>query len=249
MVLIATAAAVDANSYASVARAEIILGQRLYATDWDNAAETPDAAGYLANGGATPGSTSIAVDSGSGTFTAGSKVQFAGHETIYTVSTALAAAGNLVLTSGLTQAVEDDEIVTRITASTREKSLIWATSLLDAMMIWKGTIRTEDQALRWPRSGVYKPDGYTYDYDTIPSLLEVGTSELALYLLGTNSFEVPGLLGQGIAEAKLGPLSVKVDKSERQDVIPENILSILSPLGELEPEADFGTKIIPLKRV
>ena len=247
-VLIETAKATNANSYLSVLRGNAILGLRLYTTKWDDAGLTPNADGYLVNGGATTGSTTIAVDTGTGTFTATSEVQFASHSTIYAVSTALSAAGNLVITTGLTEAVADDEVVSRITAYEKEKALVWATTLLDSVMIWNGTQRTTTQRLGWPRSGVVDPAGNSYDYDTIPELLEIGTAELALVLLERNKFALPGILGQGLKEAKLGPMTVKVDSTQQEDVIPQNILAILSPLGHLEPEADVGSRVMALWR-
>jgi len=248
MVLVATVKDAAANSFLTVARADVILGQRLYSTDWDSAGTTPDAAGYLVDGGASIGSTTIAVDTGSGTFTAGSKVKFADHATLYEVSTALAAPGNLVLTSGLTDAVSDGEAISRQTAYEKEKALIWATRLLDDMMIWHGSKRTTTQALRWPRSGVLKADGDWYGFDAIPEILERATSELALHLLGTDRFKLPGMLGQGISKAKIGPLEVVADSGQREALVPQNILSILSPLGRLEPEAQVGTRILPIAR-
>lgn len=238
----------SANSYCSVARADEILGARLYATAWTSASDEPDAAGWLANGGATAGARSIDVDTGTGLWTKESRVRFAGHSTVYAVTSPLRTDGALKIEPALTADVADDAVVERLTANDREAALVWATRLLDQMMRWYGSKRTEEQRLRWPRSGVVDADGYNLDFDLIPELLEEATAELALSLLERNRFEQPGLLGQGIEEARLGPIAVKVGSEERIDVVPQNILSLLSPLGYLEPEAQHGAKMLPLYR-
>lgn len=249
-VLIATAKAADANAYVTVARADQILGRRLYTNKWDSASATPNAEGYLVNSGSlTLNATSVPVDTGAGTFTVGSKITIAGDPTVYTVGAALTGNGTLTISPGLFAVPADNAAITRISASDKEKSLIWASSLFDELMVWNGTKRTKDQRMRWPRSGVVNPDGFFYDYDTIPEILEVATSEFALVLLERNKFKLPGILGQGISSATLGPLRVDVDAAQQEAVIPDNILALLSGLGYLESEAQGGTRIIPMKRV
>jgi len=247
-ILIATAGAVDANSYTTVARANLILGRRLYTTKWDLASSVPDAEGYLANGAASAGASAVVIDTGAGTFTLNSQVKFAGHDTIYTVTAALSTPGSLGIEPPLTADVADDEVVERQTANEKEKSLIWGTLILDAMMTWKGYIHSTTQRLRWPRSGVLDSDGRYYAFDAIPEILEVGLSEFALVLLERNKFQLPGILGQGIKSIKIGPLSAEIDGMQLEAVIPQNILSLLSDLGYLEPEAQVGMRLVSLRR-
>lgn len=247
-ILIATAGAVDANSFTTVARANLILGRRLYTTKWDLAASTPDAEGFLVNGAVAAGASTVAVDTGTGTFTVGTQIQFAGHTTLYTVSTSLSGAGDLVFSPILTDAVADDEAVERQTANEKEKALMWGTLILDEMMDWNGYIATTTQRLRWPRSGVVDADGRNYSYTAIPELLEVGLSEFGLVLLERNKFQLPGILGQGVKSIKIGPLAAEIDSAQLEAVIPDNILALLSPLGHLEPQAQVGTQLVPLKR-
>jgi hypothetical protein len=244
-----TAKAVDANSYSSLDRADQVLSQRLYADAWITASGIPNADGYLAAGGASIGDATIQVDTGVGVFTKDSYVRFGTASRVYKVTSPLRDSGKLFIEPALEAVVADDALVTRVTMNEREAALVWATRLLDQMMIWNGTKRTNEQVLRWPRSGVLDPDGFFYDYDTIPPLLEEGTAELALVLLESNAFKQPGILGQGVDNVQLGPLRVNIASSERTDVIPQNILSLLSPLGRLEPEAKHGTKMVPLRRV
>lgn len=250
-VLIATPKAVDGNSFVTVARADTYLGQRLYTGKWDGAGTTPDAEGYLVNnsGGHPTTTTSIIIDTGTGTFIASSKIKFAGHATEYTVGGSLTGAGTLTISPGLTSAVADDEAITQLTANEKEKAVIWATTTFDNLMLWNGTKTTVEQRLRWPRIGVVDADGNSYDEDLIPELLEIATADYALVLLEQNKLGLPAILGQGISKAKLGPLSVVIDDEQQEDAIPQNILALLSPLGRLEPEAQVGSAILPLRRV
>ena len=143
----------------------------------------------------------------------------------------------------------DNEAISRTTAYEKEQALIWASTLLDNLMVWYGFVRTDDQRMRWPRAGVLDQDGDLYDEDTIPEILEIGTAELALELLSQNKFALPSILGQGLSSAKIGPISVTIDGSELQSVIPQNILALLSPLGKLTEEAKVGSSVVSLRRV
>jgi hypothetical protein len=81
------------------------------AIDLDNCQGT--GSGYLVNnvGGYGIGATAIAVDTGVGTMLVGDRVKFAGHETLYTVATAL-TAGTVVISPGLTATIANNEVVT-----------------------------------------------------------------------------------------------------------------------------------------
>lgn len=246
-VLTATPKAAAANSYVTVARADELLRTRLYTDAWD-AATGPTAEGWQVNGSVGFNDTKIPVDSGTGVFTAGMQIKFQGHSTIYKAKTDLSEPGQLQIGPGVVSILADDEAVERVTPNEKEKALIWATNLLDRMMVWHGTKRELEAPLRWPRSGVIDEDGDFYDFDLIPTILERGTAELALSLLEGDSFSDPELLGLGISDVSLGPLKVKIDPSQKEEVIPRNILALLSPLGFLESEASVGTRIMNLRR-
>lgn len=132
----------------------------------------------------------------------------------------------------------------------KERALIWATRLLDDLMDWKGTPRTNDQALRWPRSGVFDRDQVQwFDEDTIPEPLEIATAELGLELLKRDRSAEPDLLGQGFREAKLGSLEVVVDRKQVLDLIPRNILSLIMVFGDPLPGAtSSGMRVLDVER-
>ena len=251
-VLVATPKSTTANSYVTVAKADIILDRRLYSTAWTSAGTSPDAEDYTVDGANIVGSTSIAISAGTGSFTAGSKIQFSNDNgddgTFYTVSAALSGDGNITISPGLVVALDGAETVERVTATEKEKALIWATSLLDSYMIWYGQPTTDDQALRWPRFSVPDADGDYYDSDEIPLPLQAATADLALSLLESNLFATPAALGQGVSEVRAGSLLAKIDNFNQEAVIPDNILAMINELGYLEPGTGGGSNILPLLR-
>lgn len=68
---------------------------------------------YRVNGAHGISDTTIAIDSGYGGMPTGSKVVFANHSTLYTVSTGL-SGGNIILSAGLDVAVPDNTAIERI---------------------------------------------------------------------------------------------------------------------------------------
>lgn len=77
--------------------------------------------GYVANGVNAAGATSLVVKTGSNPILAGDVISVVsgGVTTLYGVTTGIAAAGTLVLSSGLVQATTDGDVVTVIAASRR----------------------------------------------------------------------------------------------------------------------------------
>lgn len=130
----------------------------------------------------------------------------------------------------------------------KDTAIVWATALLDSAFDWYGSKRDLDGALRWPRSGVDDPDGDWYDYDIYPAILEDGTAELAFRLIQGDRTEEAGILGKGIRSAKVGPLSITVNKADAMALIPKDIILLLAPLGELDPSASSGGKFLKVRR-
>ena len=249
-----------ANSYVTVAEADLYFDQtRLYTTAWDNAAATPDAEGYtvtLAGHGHQnengEGDTEIVGNgTGTGSFTVGCRVSMASHDTIYTI-TAISFSGgltHLTVSPALSQDLSDEEAITRLSGSQKEKALIQATSMLDEYFNWFGSILDEDQRLRWPRYSAYDRDGYVYDEEEIPEEIKNATCELALRLLQGDTLTEPSLVSQGFSRVTLGPISVAVETSNTEDIISDTVMSMVSHLGAPTALATRGSKVIPLWRV
>jgi len=132
----------------------------------------------------------------------------------------------------------------------KTRALLQAARLMDDLMIWKGDITDDDQALSWPRYGVWDHEGDTYDEDTYPVILERAQAELAHYLLKSDRIAEPGLLGQGFSEVQAGPVKVKVDKTALLDYFPTHVIAMLSHVGEVNPDAGRnGPSSATLERV
>lgn len=145
---------------------------------------------------------------------------------------------NRLHTTAWDSATEDD----------RKSALIWATFILDSSMEWYGTPWTTEQALRFPRTGIADADDRWLDYQTIPVILERATAELAFYLLTKDRTLRPAVLGQGLQQAKVGPIAVTLTKADVQELIPDYILTLLTPLGSLSSKFAQGDGAIRLWR-
>ena len=134
------------------------------------------------------------------------------------------------------------------TDATKDKALAWASTILDDQFNWFGYQMTEEQALRWPRGAVYNDAGYEYDNEAVPTPLEGGAVELANILLQNDTWAEPGVLGQGLKEAKVGPITVKIDEAAQTELIPQNLRVQLSTLGSLKQTAMTGSRVVKVKR-
>lgn len=248
-IVIADPLGTTSNSYVTVARADEILRLHPYTDTWDlTATALPNADGYLVNGAVSAGASAVAIDGGSGTWSVGTEFSFAGHTTTYTVSEAQEGAGSLSFAPALTTDVADDEALTRITPNKKEQCVIWTTTLFDRMLIYYGTKKTLEQRLRAPRYGMLDPDGNLYDDETIPEPLEEATAYMASLLAEKDRTAIPAALGLGVSHAQLGPMEARIDAAQQEEIIPDYILSILSNIARLEPEAQVGTRVLGLFR-
>jgi hypothetical protein len=137
---------------------------------------------------------------------------------------------------------------TSATTPQREQALIWATFLLDVSFEYLGYKSTLAQALRWPRAGIIDADGYALDSVSIPSLVQKATATLALSLLSSDRTAEPALLGLGISEAKVGPLSATITDLAVKELVPEDVQALLLPFGTLKAGASKGSATVKLWR-
>lgn len=113
------------------------------------------------------------------------------------------------------------------TSDEREYALMWATRLLDSLCKWDGDKATDTQALRWPRSFIWDPDGDQVDNDIIPQFLINATCEYALHLIGTDFTQTfdPSLIG--FDRLKVGPLDISMTTEgggqSKRSMIPESV--------------------------
>jgi hypothetical protein len=112
---------------------------------------------------------------------------------------------------------------------TQTRALLLATRLLDEHMNWNGRKYTQQQSLRFPQSGHVDRDGYIVDCTTIPQDLKKGTAEFAGHLILSDRTVESDT--KGFSKMRAGDLELTILPSDRAQVIPESVLSLVSYLG------------------
>lgn len=108
------------------------------------------------------------------------------------------------------------------------RALIMATRRLD-LEEYEGEKADIAQALKWPRIYATDDDGEEYDSDTIPTIVQHSTYELALELLKAGDpLGDTGL--DGFEEVRIGPIMVKPRVSEKAAELPDNVRRWLRPV-------------------
>lgn len=115
-------------------------------------------------------------------------------------------------------------------APTRESALITASRLLDENVNWYGSIASDLQSLRWPRSGVYDQDSREFLTSTIPAGLKNITCDLALYLIENGGYTESTTQFTAI---NLGPLGLKY-KDGSTFGFPKQVIEALKLFGIYE---------------
>lgn len=113
------------------------------------------------------------------------------------------------------------------TAIDREKAIIWATKLLDAMYIWFGSVVDGDQALLWPRHGLLYRSGYFVPSDIIPTELQEATAEFARQLLVDDLAANSDIDTQGLRSITAGPISLTFKDFVPPKVVPDVVFSLI----------------------
>lgn len=143
---------------------------------------------------------------------------------------------------------------TALTLSDKEAVLVWATSLLDEYVEWRGFKASLQQALRWPRNGVWDRDHFYVNAQTIPLEIQKITSYLAYELSQKNRLAEPATAGLGVANVTIGPLSVETMTRSGTTppplaFIPPYIQAMLTQWGALNGmAAGAGARDIQLAR-
>jgi hypothetical protein len=117
----------------------------------------------------------------------------------------------------------DDEV--------KESALIMATRLMDAYTCFTGTATNEDQALKWPRTGMYNRNGFAIADDVIPQDLKNATAELAMILVGEDVTLQSQAEADGLEKVKAGPIEItwKDGFDFSSTTIPNGVTVLLVP--------------------
>ena len=119
---------------------------------------------------------------------------------------------------------------TDATDNDREAALLWATALLDRLCNWDGAKASDTQALRWPRTFIYDPDGKTVNGATIPQFLKDATAEFALHLIGSDMTETISRDLEGFKQIEVGSLNLVLDTeggAYKKAIMPDSVWIIV----------------------
>lgn len=152
------------------------------------------------------------------------------------VSTLIATAGasnaNTYVTLAVADQFHEDRPPSKTTwedATNDEKNaaILWATQLLDALIVWSGTVIDGDQALLWPRNGMVYPSGYAVAMDIIPTELQNATAEYARQLLAADRAGDSDIETQGITSIKAGPVALTFKDSVYAKALPDAVYYLI----------------------
>lgn len=120
----------------------------------------------------------------------------------------------------------------------KNAALVMATRLLDQWFEWYGAATSSDQALLWPRTGAYGPNGYLLASDAIPDRVREATAELARLLIDTDRTVDSDIETQGITRLQAGSVELEFSARAGAKVIPDSVLGFVGVLGRKRGRQD-----------
>jgi hypothetical protein len=165
------------------------------------------------------------------------------------IATPLAVDANSYITTAEGDAYHEAHLYPAawVSASTDQKNraVVMATRLLDAMFEWSGTKATEAQALQWPMSGMFDPAGYPIEAHVIPRQLKDATAELARTLLAGDRTADNAAEAQGLKSLKAGPVELTFAEQITPKVISDAVYHLLPRAwGRLRSRVNSGTTVM-----
>lgn len=151
-----------------------------------------------------------------------------------------ATVGGVNANSYVTVLEADDYFKTRLHSEVwgdsldKEAALITATNVLDWYYNYKGTKATRDQALQWPRQGVYD-QGVLVPFDSIPKEVKQATFELVL-AMAESDITVDSELA-GLRKLQAGPLLIQTADNRypaQATMIPQRVYMLLRKFIDLQ---------------
>jgi hypothetical protein len=119
-----------------------------------------------------------------------------------------------------------DEFFSRgVTMPGKLFGLPWAKVLL----LWTGAPSDPDQALCWPRTGMFTRNGAAIASNVIPTSLKNATSEFARQLIVTDRTADNDVIVQGVTSLRAGPVSLTFKEDLQFTMIPEAVSYQLVP--------------------
>jgi hypothetical protein len=129
-----------------------------------------------------------------------------------------------------------------LTDEKKEYLLAWATRFLDQKATWKGTISSETQALRWPRTGAYTKDRIAIGGTVVPRQLKDATCEVAKYLIENDP--TAGATVDQFKKLVVDVIEIEFQDQTTQSSFPTIINSILGGIGAVNVGMRQASKIL-----
>lgn len=114
-------------------------------------------------------------------------------------------------------------------AANKEIVLIESTRLLDLLVSWKGYVKSDTQALRWPRTYVPNIDGRYISDSIVPKDVKNAVFELAYSLLSNGGFQASE---NELAKVKVGPVSIDFSDTVKSNGLPKMVRDMIARWGE-----------------
>ena len=111
----------------------------------------------------------------------------------------------------------------------KEMALMWASRLIDEEIDWYGVESTDNQGLRWPRTGVYDRGNDLIGEGQIPSDVIRATAEFAMFLVAEDRSLESDLMGFKHLEAE--SVVIKPDKRWQAGVLPKPVWNMVKSYG------------------
>lgn len=109
------------------------------------------------------------------------------------------------------------------TETNKKRLLTWATRMIDDLLIFKGDQATDDQALLWPRTNVWTPEGISVSSASVPAFVKEATAEYAFHLIAEDLTLESNRDTMGFKKMKAGPLELEVDSWVAKPMMPRSV--------------------------
>lgn len=131
----------------------------------------------------------------------------------------------------------------------KSQYLIYSTTMLDNMLVPYGTIASDTQTLNFPREDIHDCNNRLIANDVIPNDIKIAQMEQAIYLYSSGDItSKPSLLTKGFKSAKVGDLSITVDKLNVANKLADQTINFLRCYGIISSGATSGLSMVQTYR-
>lgn len=168
------------------------------------------------------------------------------------VATPKAADANAYLTRAEADAYFETRLHvskwTSATNATKDAAIVWATAIMERAFEWQGSIVKQEQALSWPRYGIYDRNGRVIDHDTVPANIKHACAEFAFSLIQIDRTKEYKWLGLGLGDVLIGSIRTVVNRENVFDLVPKHVVQMVVDHGTLSGSVSTGMRQIKLLR-